>query len=58
MHHEFAGANQLIISSNETKCLKKVLKYVQRRRENKNLILYESDGIAESALVNLYDCFL
>ena len=54
----FAGANQLIISSNETKCLKKVLKYVQRRRENKNLILYESDGIAESALVNLYDCFL
>ena len=55
MHHEFAGANQLIISSNETKCLKKVLKYVQRRRENKNLILYESDGIAESALVNLYD---
>lgn len=58
VHHEFAGANQLIISSNETKCLKKVLKYVQRRRENKNLILYESDGIAESALVNLYDCFL
>lgn len=54
----FAGANQLILSLSETKCMKKVLKYVQRRRENKNLILYESDGIAESELVNLYDCFL
>lgn len=54
----FAGANQLIISSNEQNVLRKCLNMFRGGAENKNLILYESDGIAESALVNLYDCFL
>ena len=38
--------------------LKKVLKYAERYKENKNAVLSAYDGIEEMQLVHLYDTFL
>lgn len=54
----FKGANQLILSEKETKILKKVIKYVNRRKENKNTVLDDCDGLGEKDLLELYDTFL
>ena len=54
----FKCANQLILSPNDEKCLKKILKFIQRRKENKNLQIYNVDGILEEDLLRLYDTFL
>lgn len=54
----FKGANQLILSEEDTKILKKVIKFVQRRKENKNLCLVPYDDLSESDLIKLYDVFL
>lgn len=54
----FKGANQLILSSEETQILKKVLKYVQRYGENKNLKLTAWDELSNIELLELYDVFL
>ena len=54
----FKGANQLVISEHEIKTLKKVLKYVQRLKENKNLKLTVWDEIGAEDLLKLYDGFL
>ena len=52
------NANQLIISADDEKCLKKILKFIQRRKENKNLQIYKTDKITEKDLLHLYDTFL
>lgn len=54
----FKGANQLVISHKETEILKKVLKFVGRLKENKNLKLTIWDGLGNEELMLLYDCFL
>lgn len=53
----FKCANQLLLSFDETKCLKKVEKFVQRQKGDKNLKIVKADGINEEELLNLYDVF-
>lgn len=54
----FKGANQLLLNYEETRVLKKVLKYVQRMSENKNIKLSSKDGLEDLDLMMLYDAFL
>ena len=54
----FKGANQLLISEQDARILKKVIKYVNRRKENKNAVLVEHDELCEEDLSRLYDVFL
>lgn len=54
----FKGANQLILSTNDTAILKKVIKFVMRKKENKNLEIVSYDELTTSDLLNLYDTFL
>lgn len=54
----FKGANQLLLSEENAATLKKIGKYVQRRKENKDTTLNIYDGIEEGALEKLYDIFL
>lgn len=54
----FKGANQLILSKENQDILKKVTGFCNRRRDNKNYMISENDGITEEKLLNLYDCFL
>ena len=53
----FKGANELLLTESETRLLKKIIKYTQRRKENKDLKLTEWDNIAEKELLELYDAF-
>lgn len=53
----FKGAEQLLLSAEEADTLKKVIKFVQRRRENKNLTIVSHDALTEEALLRLYDAF-
>lgn len=52
------NANQLILSPNGTTTLKKVLKFISRKREKKDLILYPADELSEESLLQLYNEFL
>ena len=54
----FKGANELILSDEETKILKKVIKFTKRKMENKNVELTAFDGINEVELTHLYDVFV
>lgn len=54
----FKGANQLLLSKQDTVTLKKVIKFVQRRKDNKNLKIVEQDKLSQDDLLNLYDTFL
>ena len=54
----FKGANQLILSHQEAAILKGVVKYVNRKNENKEAKLSERDGMTEEKLLQLYDTFL
>lgn len=54
----FKGAEQLLLSGQEADTLKKVMKFVQRRQENKNLTIVAQDALTEEALLRLYDVFL
>lgn len=54
----FKGANQLILSPDDVRCLKKILRFIQRRKENKNLLICKADNINEADLMHLYDTFL
>ncbi len=51
------NANQLILSEKESADLKRVLKYVARHKENKDLKLNSYDGIKVEDLLSLYDTF-
>lgn len=53
----FKGAEQLLLSAEEADTLKKVIKFVQRRQENKNLTIVSHDAMTEEALLWLYDAF-
>lgn len=54
----FKGANQLLLSTSDTVILKKIIKFLNRKRENKNAEIVESDGISQEDLLQLYDVFL
>lgn len=54
----FKGANQLILSSQDAASLKKVIKYVNRKKENKEVVLNPRDELTEEMLVRLYDVFV
>ena len=54
----FKGANQLLLTKDDQAMLKKVLKYVQRLKENKNLKITDKDEIVEQDLIKLYDTFI
>ncbi|MBR5318112.1 MAG: type II CRISPR RNA-guided endonuclease Cas9 [Peptococcaceae bacterium] len=54
----FKGANQLLLPKDVEKTLKKVLKYADRYKENKNVTLTAYDGLEQVQLVELYDAFL
>lgn len=54
----FKGANQLILSKEDMKTLKKVVKYIQRQKEDKNVKISMRDGITEEELLKLYETFL
>lgn len=54
----FKGANQLLLNDNEQKALKKVLKFVNRQKENKDVKIIPNDEITNSDLLMLYDTFL
>ncbi len=54
----FKGGVQLILNEDNVKCLKKVGKFVQRQKENRNIKVVAHDEISEQELLNLYDEFL
>lgn len=54
----FKGANQLLLSMNDTIILKKIIKFLGRKKENKNLKIVERDEIDSKDLLRLYDVFL
>lgn len=54
----FKGANQLLLSPDDTAVLKKVIKFVNRRKGNKDTKIYDSDNLSEEMLNNLYHTFL
>ncbi|MGN0424079.1 MAG: type II CRISPR RNA-guided endonuclease Cas9 [Acetatifactor sp.] len=54
----FCGANQLLLSEEEQIILKKVIKYVNRRKENKNATISQYDELTEDKLLLLYDAFV
>lgn len=54
----FKGANQLILSPEDTVTLKKILKFVKRQKENKNLKIDSYDELTSENLIKLYDTFL
>ena len=54
---QFKGANQLIISSENERVLKKILKYADRQKGNKNATISERDNLSEEQLIGLYDTF-
>ena len=53
----FKGANELLLPEPETLLLKKITKYIQRRKESKDLKLTKQDNITEKELLELYDVF-
>ena len=54
----FKCANQLILSEEDVKILKKVIKFINRKKENKDIVLNEYDGITEEDAGNLYETFI
>lgn len=54
----FKGANQLLLDSKAAVTLKKALKFVKRKTENKDLKIISYDAIYEADLIELYDTFL
>ena len=55
---KFKCANQLILSEEDVKILKKVIKFINRKKENKDIVLNEYDGITEEDAGNLYETFI
>lgn len=54
----FKGAMQLLLNSQDTQVLKRVIKFVQRQKDNKELKVIEQDKLSEEDLLHLYDVFL
>ena len=53
----FKGANQLLLSNEHATIMKKILKFVNRQKENKKLLLVDNDEITEEMLIQIYDMF-
>ncbi len=53
----FKGAIQLVLDGDDKKTLKKVLKFVARRKQNKNETISEKDELDDESLVEMYDTF-
>lgn len=53
----FKGANELLMSEEYTKLLKKIVKFNQRQQENKELKITAWDEIEDEKLIDLYDQF-
>lgn len=53
----FKGANQLILSIEDQKVLKKVLKFNTRRKQNKTVTLSKQDALEDIDLNALYETF-
>ncbi len=54
----FKGANQLLLSEDDVRTLKKVVKFNLRRKENKDVVITERDELNAEILLRLYDTFL
>lgn len=54
----FKNANQLLISHQEQLILKRVLKFVQRQKENKNIEIHPYDHLTQEDALQLYDAFV
>ncbi len=54
----FKCANQLLLDYNVQIILKKVIKFVNRKKENSSFTITEKDCIVTEDLLNLYDTFL
>ena len=54
----FKGAIQLVLSTDDTVTLKKVLKFVTRHSQNKDIKIVAHDNLCTDSLVTLYDSFL
>lgn len=54
----FKGAMQLIINEQDARILKKITKYIVRKKENKDVKIVKQDKLDEIDLIHLYDVFL
>lgn len=54
----FKCANQLLLSVEDKMVLKKIVKYINRRKENKETIIYQTDGLNMEILDKMYNTFL
>lgn len=54
----FKNANQLCVSREEELLIKKISKFLERKKENPSVLVNERDGIGEEALEKLYDTYL
>lgn len=52
------NANQLVLSSDDTKTVRKISKFILRKKNNANLLIQEKDEITEEILINLYNTFI
>lgn len=53
----FKGANQLVLDIESQRVLKKVLKFIGRRSQNKAAVISKQDGIEDESLDLLYETF-
>ena len=54
----FKNANQLLLDDKQQMILKKVIKYNQRFKANRNVKISKNDELSAKQLEALYDCFL
>lgn len=48
----------MLLSENDTVILKKVIKFINRKKENKDIRIVEKDEVSQEDLLSLYDAFL
>lgn len=53
----FKGANQLILDEASQRVLKKILKFIRRRSQNKEAMISEQDELEDVSLTALYETF-
>ena len=53
----FKCANQLVVSGKDEKILKKIIKFTQRKKDNKEARLSDRDTLYEEDLLLIYDMF-
>lgn len=53
----FKNANQLCICKEDELLIKSMAKFLERKKENKGIVISEKDGITKNRLIELYDIF-